>query len=439
MFDTFTQEKRYIRKDGSLVWGNATASLMRTPDGAPDYFIGVIEDITQRKQAELELRRNQEMLQQAISIARLGTWEWDLQTDRVTWAGEMFKIYGIMPETFSGINSDYLKATRADYRETQKQNIRRLKEHAISEDEFMAGSPRNYRLNELCIVRPDGSECYTQGDAVCIVDAHGKPARLVGVTFDITERKRAEELLQNTLQELRRSNADLEQFAYVASHDLQEPLRMVSSYTQLLAKRYRGKLDADADEFIGYAVNGVGRMQQLIHDLLAYSRVGTQGKPFQPTETTAALERAVAAQGVAIHESGATITHGDLPAVQADEWQVVQLFQNLISNAIKFHGAEPPRVHVSAARGQGSPGAWVFAVHDNGIGIAPEYYERIFVIFQRLHGRSQYEGTGIGLAICKKIVERHGGRIWVESQPGQGTTFYFTLPDRDGNYMGARE
>ena len=238
-------------------------------------------------------------------------------------------------------------------------------------------------------------------------------------------RRRAELALQERAQDLARSNEELQQFAYVASHDLQEPLRMVASYTQLLARRYRGKLDADADEFIRYAVDGVNRMQRLIQDLLAYSRVGTRGHDFKPLAAGRALERALANLKALVDESGATLTVGELPQVLADETQLAQLFQNLVGNALKFRGKEPPRVEVSAER-QGAE--WCFSVKDNGLGIEPQYFERIFVIFQRLHGKEEYPGTGIGLAICKKIVERHGGRIGLTSQPGQGTTFWFTLP-----------
>jgi PAS domain S-box-containing protein len=239
------------------------------------------------------------------------------------------------------------------------------------------------------------------------------------------ERRRAEESLRLHAQELARSNEELQQFAYVASHDLQEPLRMVASYTQLLGRRYKGKLDADADEFIRYAVDGVNRMQRLIQDLLAYSRVGTRGREFKPVEAGKALERALANLQVLVNETQATVDVGPLPAVLADETQLAQLFQNLVGNALKFRGEQPPRVEVRAEP-RGSE--WRFSVRDNGIGIDPQYFERIFIIFQRLHGKEEYPGTGIGLAICKKIVERHGGRIGLESQPGQGTTFWFTLP-----------
>ena len=224
---------------------------------------------------------------------------------------------------------------------------------------------------------------------------------------------------------LQRSNTELEQLAYVASHDMQEPLRMVASYLQLVAQRYQGKLDADADEFIGYAVDGAKRMQALINDLLAYSRLGTKAKPFAPTNCNAIVQNALENLRMAIEESGARITVDDLPTVKGDSMQLLQLFQNLLSNAIKFRRDEPPVVHLSV---EPAGHQWRFAVHDNGIGIASEYFERIFVLFQRLHGRGQYAGTGIGLAICKKIVERHGGQMEVQSQPGRGSTFSFTLP-----------
>ncbi len=245
------------------------------------------------------------------------------------------------------------------------------------------------------------------------------------IAIDITERRRAEEALRERSEALERSNKELEQFAYIASHDLQEPLRMVSSYTQLLERRYKDQLDADAHDFIHFAVDGANRMQRLINDLLAYSRVGTRGKPFEKTYGEVVIDQALDNLRTAIEGSGAVITHDPLPTVMADEAQLLQLFQNLIGNAIKFRGDQLPQVHVGVER---RGGEWQFSVHDNGIGIDPQYYERIFVIFQRLHSKEEYPGTGIGLAVCKKIVERHGGTIWVESQPGEGSTFYFTIP-----------
>jgi signal transduction histidine kinase len=245
------------------------------------------------------------------------------------------------------------------------------------------------------------------------------------LSMELEERRQAEEKMAQYATDLQRSNAELEQFAYVASHDLQEPLRMVASFTQLLAKRYQGKLDQDADEFIGFAVDGANRMQMLINDLLAFSRVETRGKPLEPTDCEAVLSRTLANLAAMVQESGAVVTHDPLPTVLADEMQMGQIFQNLLINALKFKGGETPQVHIFAQR-QGEE--WLFGFRDNGIGIDPQHQERIFAIFQRLHRREDFPGTGLGLALCKKIAERHGGRIWVESEPGRGSTFYFTIP-----------
>jgi light-regulated signal transduction histidine kinase (bacteriophytochrome) len=243
---------------------------------------------------------------------------------------------------------------------------------------------------------------------------------------DITERKRAEEELRLTAAELARSNAELAQFAYVASHDLQEPLRAVSGCVQLLQQRYQGQLDARADELIAHAVDGSSRMQTLILDLLAYSRVSTRGRNLEPTDCETVLKEALSNLAAAIQESGAMVTHGALPTVAADPTQLLQVFQNFIGNAIKYRGERPPEVHIDVEH---RAGEWQFTMRDNGIGIDPQYFERIFGIFQRLHTRKEYPGTGIGLAICKKIIERHGGRIWVASQPGKGSIFFFTIPN----------
>ena len=250
--------------------------------------------------------------------------------------------------------------------------------------------------------------------------------------LEIRVRERTAELrdsnrrLAQQARELARSNADLEQFAYVASHDLQEPLRMVASYTQLLVRRYRGRIDADADDFLNFIVDGALRMQRLINDLLAFSRVGTRGRELEPTPLAAVMQRVLANLKAGIDESRAVISVDELPTVWADATQMELLLQNLVGNAIKFHGAAPPAIRIAAQRGDGE---WQLSVADQGIGIDPQYAERIFVIFQRLHTAADYPGTGIGLAICKRIVERHGGRIWVSSEPGRGSSFCFTLPD----------
>lgn len=281
---------------------------------------------------------------------------------------------------------------------------------------------------------PDGSVTWVSTTKEALRDRSGNIIGTFGISRDITGRKQAEQDLADKADELQRSNTELEQFAYVASHDLQEPLRMVASYTQLLSRRYKARLDPEADEFISYAVEGATRMQGLINDLLAYSRVGTRGKPFTTVDCNEVLARALANFKLAIDESRARITCDPLPDIAGDATQLMQLFQNLLGNALKFRSAEqPPEIHLSAtprrtALPERARAEWLFAVRDNGIGIEPKYFERIFIIFQRLHTREQYPGTGIGLAVCKKIVERHGGRIWVESAPGKGSTFYFTLP-----------
>ena len=268
--------------------------------------------------------------------------------------------------------------------------------------------------------RRKSGEVFPAEGSISRLEIEGQGRMYTVVLRDVTERVRAAE-------ELARSNAELEQFAYVASHDLQEPLRMVASYTQLLARRYHGRLDSDADEFIGFAVEGVKRMQALINDLLAFSRVGTRGGAFERVDGELVLARVLENLAPALQEADAAVTHDHLPTVTADAVQLGQVFQNLIANAVKFHKpGSRPCIHVSAER---SLDGWVFSVADKGIGIEREYMERIFILFQRLHSRAEYPGTGIGLAMCKKIVERHGGRIWLESEPGEGTIFYFSIPD----------
>ncbi len=292
----------------------------------------------------------------------------------------------------------------------------------------LTGAPEPWDIShaEKTYVAKDGRRVPVLFSAAVMRDTQAEAPGVVCVASDISELKRAEEAIQRHAAELARSNAELEQFAYIASHDLQEPLRMVASYTQLLARRYQGKLDPDADAFITFAVEGAIRMQRLIADLLHYSRVGTKGKPFVPTSCDAVLAQVLTNLRMAIEESGAVITRGPLPTVTADELQLMQLFQNLIGNAIKFRQpSAPPHIAISATREEA---VWRFQVTDDGIGFDQPYADRIFVVFQRLHTSDAYPGTGIGLAICKKIVERHGGRVWATSSLGHGATFSFTLP-----------
>jgi signal transduction histidine kinase len=282
-----------------------------------------------------------------------------------------------------------------------------LKTHAPHHWEWTGPDGRNYDIHDFPFTDTDGAQL------------------IMEMGIDITERKRADEALKRTLADLTRSNADLEQFAYVASHDLQEPLRNVASCVRLLEKRYKDKLDADADKLIQYAADAAVNMKALITDLLAYSRTVTKTKPLTATDCELALDQAIANLKSAVAESGAEITRDNLPTVFADATQLVQVFQNLLSNSMKFRRQDPLRIHVSAVR---DGHEWMFSVQDNGIGIESRHLDRIFLIFQRLHKKADYEGTGIGLAITKQIIERHSGRIWAESTPGVGTTFYFTMP-----------
>ncbi|MDG0025809.1 CHASE3 domain-containing protein [Trinickia sp. Y13] len=278
----------------------------------------------------------------------------------------------------------------------------------------------------VVLVGRDGQRTHVDANGAPTFDPEGRLVGSVLVLHDVTERERAERQIRQRTEELARSNRDLEQFAYVASHDLQEPLRAVAGPLQLLQRRYQGQLDARADEFIGHAVDGATRMQTLIDDLLSYSRVGRLEDPKQPVPAEQALEFALKNLAVVIDETGAQIEHEALPVVQAISSQLALLFQNLIGNAIKFRSKE--RTPVIRVRAEPLGREWRFLVADNGIGISEQYFERIFVIFQRLHTRREYPGTGLGLALCKRIVEHHGGKIWVESTPGEGTTFYFTVP-----------
>jgi len=369
--------------------------------------IWYFRDITERKRAEQAEREAEEQFRSLFVATPLPTFLWDLETLRYLEVNDAAVAH-------TGYSRDELLGMRiTDI--IPPEDVPGI----VSRMQALGSVSRGQGRHRL----KDGRVAEVEAD-VHAVHFRGRRA-VLAVIRDVTERKRAEEKLRQTMADLARSNKDLEQFAYVASHDLQEPLRMVSSYTQLLARRYEGQLDAAAQKYIAYAVDGANRMQRLIEDLLAYSRVGSRAKGFAPVDCAAVLDQALANLKAVIEQSGAVVTHDPLPTVVHDKLLLVQLFQNLIGNAIKFHVEAPPRIHVSAEQ---KGDEWVLAVRDNGIGIDPQYAERIFTIFQRLHTNEEYAGTGIGLAICKKIVERRGGRIWVESQPGQGSTFYFTVP-----------
>jgi PAS domain S-box-containing protein len=374
-------------------------------------FTAILRDITERKRAEAQLRESEERFRAMADSAPVLIW--------ISGTDKLFTWFNRGWLDFVGRSMEQEIGNGWAENIYPQDRDRCLKAYRKA---FDARQPfkMEYRLR-----RYDGEWRWVLDSGVPRSGPDQEFSGYIGSCIDITERKQAEVETQRMMLDLKRSNQELEQFAYVASHDLQEPLRMVSSYVQLIARRYRGKLDQDADEFIDYAVDGVNRMKVLINDLLAFSRVGTRGKKLSPVALDAVVEIAISNLQLTIEEDNALVTHDPLPQVLADEGQMIQLFQNLIGNAIKFRSEEPPKVHIGVRREKDE---WQFFVRDNGIGIEPQFAERIFVIFQRLHTREEYPGTGIGLSICRKIVERHGGRIWVESEPGHGTTFYFTLP-----------
>lgn len=273
----------------------------------------------------------------------------------------------------------------------------------------------------------DGTLYWVDTTIVPLKDRAGKPTKYLAIRFDISEQKKTEEILNQTLTKLENSNKELEQFAYIASHDLREPLRMVTSYAQLIARRYREKLDDEAEVFIKYLVDGTNRMQMLIDGLLLYSRTTSKKNTLKKTDLNVVLQEVLDDLKISIEEKHAEIKQGALPEIFADPIQIRQLFQNLISNAIKYNKSQTPIVEISS---QESLTEWCFSVRDNGIGIEQDQFDRIFKIFQRLHRQEEYPGTGIGLAVCKKIIERHEGRIWIESYPGKGSVFYFTIPKK---------
>ena len=410
--DSARLEKRYLRKDGAVVWLAIAIALERDAAGRPLYAISVLDDITSRKHAEEALRQSEELFRKTFELAASGVAHVSLEGRLIRVNRRLTEMLGYTEQELIGRSVKEISyADDRDLTDAQRAQIR-------------SGERESMRF-EKRYLRKNGDLVWVSLGVALVRDAFGTPQYEIAMFDDITERKHAEAALHEAHEELKRSNSELEQFAYVASHDLQEPLRMVSSYTQLLGRRYGEKFDADAKEFMAYIVDGATRMKQLIEDLLAYSRVGTHGKEFREVEVEVPVRRAVTNLRSAIEEAGAAVTWDPLPSVMADEMQLTQLFQNLIGNALKFRSASVPRIHVFVAKRDAD---WHFMVRDNGIGIEAQYFERIFMVFQRLHNKAEYPGTGIGLAICKKVVERHGGGIWVESRPGEGSAFHFNLP-----------
>jgi PAS domain S-box-containing protein len=378
-------------------------------------YMKMRQQITNLETLEIELKQSEELFRILFYSSPIGIYI--VQNGRLRLVSHQFtKIAGYNEDEL--METPYLNLVLKEDRKAVKENtVKMLRGERSSAYEFRLVTKRARLKWVMETVTPI---------------LYQRRRATLGNLIDITERKQAEEKLKQITAEMQRSNTELEQFAYVISHDLQEPLRMVTSYVQLLDKRYHSKLDADADEFITYSVDGAKRMQALLNDLLEYSRVGTRGKPFNLTNCEDVIKQAMANLKLAIEESGALVSYDTLPVIMADEGQLVQLFQNLIGNAIKFCRQEPPRIHISSMR---KYNVLVFSVRDNGIGIDSQHTQGIFEIFRRLHTREEYPGTGMGLAICKKIVERHGGHIWVQSQPGEGSTFYFTIQVTGGKSL----
>jgi len=378
-----------------------------------------IGQLMARRQAEMAMRASEERFRSLTQLSSDWYWEQDADLRFTAISGNYYEAVGIPTEEFVG-------KTRWDF------PMLGVGEAQLAAHKAACAAHEPFHDLEFGRRDASGQMHYVSVSGQPIYDEEGNFAGYRGVGKDITRRKldeaalrEAHDELEHKARELARSNEELQQFAYVASHDLQEPLRMISSYTQLIQRRYGGKLDGDAKEFMDYIVDGAARMKQLIEDLLAYSRVGTRGRDFAEVDSAAALAKALANLRGAQEASGAKVTWDALPRVVADASQLTQMFQNLIGNAMKFRGTDAPRIHVGS---ETRDHVWVFTVRDNGIGLDTQYADRIFMMFQRLHNKAEYPGTGIGLAICKKIVDRHGGRIWVESQPGHGCTFGFTLP-----------
>lgn len=403
-------ELTHIRGDGKAI---VVASLWILRDRSKTPAVLEIgSDITRLKEAEEALRRNEEQLRVATMAAEIGVWSWKSGTDGVSVSSNWRRLYGVETEA---------KVTFRTWHDAIHPEDR---DRAVAE--LNAVKPENPEFSfEYRVLNPDGTIRWIVDRGRAQFDSSGKATEMAGINLDISKRKRAEEALLRTTQELARSNKDLESFAYVASHDLQEPLRNIAGFLQLLEQKSASQLDDKAKQYIQFAVDGSKRMHQMITDLLFYSKVSLQPIELQPINLREPLEQAMASIRKSIDDSEATILVGDLPSVRADATQMLQIFQNLLGNAIKFRSERPIEIEVSAQR---EKNFWKLRIKDNGIGFEMEQQNRIFQVFQRLHSRQKYAGSGIGLSICKRIIERHGGNIWVESKPDMGSTFHFTLP-----------
>jgi PAS domain S-box-containing protein len=404
---------RFVKEAKALNrWFDVYAFKIGDPEG---HEVAILfNDITKRKKIEDDLKESEERYSLTVESVNEGVWEWNVPTGEAYFSPTYYKILGYDDEEFPASYESFRSLIHPDDVDSFEKEL----QHHIDNAE-------GYSL-ELRLKTKDRKWRWIQTNGKVVeTNEDGNPLRMLGTHTDITDRKQADEQLKRTMEELKRSNMELEQFAYVASHDLQEPLRMVSSFTQLLEKQYKDKLDEHALDYINYAVDGAKRMQLLINDLLSYSRVNSKGGKFEEVDLEKVLDETLSNLELTIEENQAFITRESLPKINANYRQMIQLFQNLIGNALKYRSKETPQIQIST---QKEDKQWIFSVEDNGIGIDPKYADRIFMIFKRLHTNEEYEGTGIGLAITKRIIERHEGRIWVESELGKGSTFYFTIP-----------
>jgi PAS domain S-box-containing protein len=411
----------YVDKRGEHeTWLLATVNYLGKNEDAESRFAYVAQDITERKRAEEALRELTTRYELVIAGANAAIWDWDIPNKTVVFSPQWKALRGYDGPEISNREEEWSNGIHPD----DAPGV-----FAAIEAHFKGKTPvfaMEYRVR--C---KDGSWKWIFDRGIAHRNQAGQVIRMAGSEEDITDRKKAEEQIQEYVESLKRSNEDLERFAYIASHDLQEPLRNVVSFSQLLSRRYGEKLDPAADEYIGFIVEGGKRMQTLVQDLLEYSRVNTKGRAFEAVKCEDIVEHIIRNLQMQIQESDAVVRTDPLPTVLADPSQLVLVFQNLIGNAIKFRkDGVQPRIRISASRMEDR---WKLSVSDNGIGIDPAFFDKIFVIFQRLHTRDKYPGTGVGLAIVKKIIERHGGQIWVESEVGKGSTFFFTLPDASKN------
>lgn len=419
-------ETAFINQENREVPVSQVLLAHRDSSGQVEYLSTVARNISAHKEMETEIEASKRLLQKIADTAPVLLFLHDLHKQSYLYCNSEFEVaLGYTPEQIQAMGWHLIPTLM------HPEDLERYPEHVgwLTSSQDGEIVEFEYRMKHA-----DGSYVWLYSrETVFSRSANGLPREVLGVAQDITERKRIEERIARQNDELRRSNAELEQFAYVVSHDLQEPLRMIGGFTKRLGSRYMGQLDADADDYIRFTLDGVDRMQNLIVDLLAYSRIGVRRATTVRLDSKKALTLALANLAAVIGETGAVINFDDLPEVRADVSQIIQLFQNLIGNAIKFRSELTPSIHIRAER-QGK--MWRFCISDNGIGIDAKQSERVFAVFQRLHPQGKYSGTGIGLAICKKIVENLGGRIWFESRKHseqKGTEFYFTLPEAAGS------